>query len=38
VPRPRSLVGRLLRKHGIDPSLAPLRGATGDDGDDGDEA
>jgi hypothetical protein len=37
VPRPRSLVGRLLRRHGIDPSLAPLRGSAGDD-DDGDEA
>lgn len=24
VPRPRSIVGRLLKKHGIDPSLAPL--------------
>lgn len=24
VPRPRSLVGRLLLKHGIDPALAPL--------------
>jgi hypothetical protein len=37
VPRPRSVVGRLLRKHGIDPSLAPLRGNAGDD-DDEDEA
>lgn len=26
VPRPRSVVGRLLRKHGIDPAAAPLRG------------
>ncbi|SOC08983.1 glycosyltransferase family 32 protein [Rhodobacter maris] len=25
VPRPRSMVGRLLKKHGIDPALAPLR-------------
>lgn len=26
VPRPRSVVGKLLRKHGIDPAAAPLRG------------
>ena len=26
VPRPRSLIGRLLRKHGIDPAAAPIRG------------
>ena len=26
VPRPRSLVGQLLRRHGIDPALAPLPG------------
>ncbi|MGL4280831.1 MAG: hypothetical protein ACRCS0_10730 [Albidovulum sp.] len=26
VPRPRSVVGRLLRKHGIDPAAAPIRG------------
>jgi hypothetical protein len=26
VPRPRSLIGRLLAKHGIDPAAAPLRG------------
>jgi hypothetical protein len=25
VPRPRSLVGQLLRKHKIDPAAAPLR-------------
>jgi hypothetical protein len=25
VPKPRSLIGRLLRKHGIDPAAAPLR-------------
>ena len=25
VPRPRSLIGRLLKRHGIDPALAPLR-------------
>lgn len=25
VPRPRSLIGQLLRKHGIDPAAAPLR-------------
>lgn len=25
VPRPRSMVGQLLKKHGIDPALAPLR-------------
>lgn len=37
-PRPRSLVGRLLRKHGIDPSQAPLRGTPGDADDDGDAA
>lgn len=24
VPRPRSLIGRLLRQHGIDPALAPI--------------
>jgi hypothetical protein len=28
VPRPRSLIGQLLRKHGIDPAAAPLRGHT----------
>ncbi|MCA0272787.1 MAG: hypothetical protein LCH69_12080 [Proteobacteria bacterium] len=26
VPRPRSVVGKLLRKHGIDPAAAPIRG------------
>lgn len=26
IPRPRSLIGQLLKKHKIDPSLAPLRG------------
>ncbi len=26
VPRPRSLIGQLLKKHKIDPALAPLRG------------
>ncbi|HQU67247.1 MAG TPA: hypothetical protein PLI43_03515 [Albidovulum sp.] len=26
VPRPRSVVGKLLKKHGIDPAGAPLRG------------
>jgi hypothetical protein len=26
IPRPRSLVGQLLKKHGIDPAAAPLRG------------
>ena len=26
VPRPRSLVGRLMRKHGIDPAAAPIHG------------
>lgn len=26
VPRPRSVVGRLLRKHGIDPAGAPIHG------------
>lgn len=36
VPRPKSLVGQLLRKHGIDPAAAPIRGhrAEDDDGDD----
>jgi hypothetical protein len=28
VPKPRSLVGQLLKKHGIDPAAAPLRGPT----------
>ncbi len=32
VPRPRSLVGRLLKQHGIDPALAPLRGRVADAG------
>jgi hypothetical protein len=27
VPKPRSLIGQLLKKHGIDPAAAPLRGA-----------
>ncbi len=26
VPRPRSLIGQLLKKHGIDPLAAPIRG------------
>jgi hypothetical protein len=26
VPKPRSLIGQLLRRHGIDPRAAPLRG------------
>lgn len=26
VPRPRSVIGQLLKKHGIDPTAAPLRG------------
>jgi hypothetical protein len=26
VPRPRSVIGELVRKHGIDPAAAPLRG------------
>ncbi|GGE00395.1 hypothetical protein SAMN05421774_101220 [Gemmobacter megaterium] len=25
IPRPRSVIGKLLRKHGIDPTLAPLK-------------
>ena len=25
IPRPRSVVGKLLKKHGIDPTLAPLK-------------
>ena len=38
-PRPRSIIGKLLRKHGIDPALAPIRrtGADGPDEDDGDD-
>jgi hypothetical protein len=37
VPRPKSLVGQLLRKHGIDPAAAPIRGlgAGADDDEDG---
>ena len=31
VPRPRSLIGQLLRKHGIDPAAAPIRGKPLDD-------
>ncbi len=31
VPRPRSLIGQLLRKHGIDPGLAPIRSRPLDD-------
>lgn len=27
VPRPRCLIGQLLKKHGVDPAAAPLRGA-----------
>lgn len=38
VPRPRSLIGRLLRKHGIDPAAAPIRQARGADPDPDDEA
>jgi hypothetical protein len=26
IPRPRSLIGQLLAKHGVDPTAAPLRG------------
>jgi hypothetical protein len=41
IPRPRSLFGRLLKKHGIDPTLAPIPLKPGDPGfapdDDGDE-
>jgi hypothetical protein len=36
VPRPKSLVGQLLRKHGIDPSAAPIRGHGGEPDDDED--
>lgn len=36
VPRPRSLVGRLLRRHGIDPALAPIRGKAEPEDEDGD--
>ena len=39
-PRPRSIIGKLLRKHGIDPALAPIRrtGADDPDEDDGENA
>ncbi|WP_199737917.1 glycosyltransferase family 32 protein [Falsigemmobacter faecalis] len=30
VPRPRSVIGRLLKAHGIDPAAAPLRRPEGD--------
>jgi hypothetical protein len=32
IPRPRSLFGRLLKKHGIDPKLAPIPLKPGDPG------
>ena len=35
VPRPRSLIGQLLRKHGIDPLAAPIRGGVTADESDG---
>lgn len=41
VPKPKSLIGRLLRKHGIDPAAAPLRRQPGPEADgdsDGDDA
>ncbi len=37
VPRAKSLLGRLLRQHGIDPALAPIPVATAADEGDGDE-
>jgi hypothetical protein len=41
IPRPRSLFGQLLRRHGIDPRLAPIPLKPGDPGfgpdDDSDE-
>ncbi len=36
VPRPRSVVGQLLKKHGIDPLAAPIRGHVPDPDEDGD--
>ena len=33
VPRPRSLIGQLLRKHGIDPAAAPILGEPVEDKD-----
>ncbi len=33
IPRPRSVVGQLLKKHGIDPGAAPIRVARGSDPD-----
>ena len=38
VPRPRSVVGQLLKKHGIDPAAAPIRGHVPDPEEDGDAA
>ncbi len=35
VPRPRSVVGQLLKKHGIDPLAAPIRGHVPDPDEDG---
>lgn len=32
IPRPRSLIGQLLKKHGIDPKLAPIPLKPGDPG------
>ena len=32
IPRPRSLFGKLLKKHGIDPALAPIPLKPGDPG------
>lgn len=37
VPRPRSLIGQLLKKHGIDPAAAPIRGHAADPGEDGED-
>ncbi|MCB2115387.1 MAG: hypothetical protein KDE00_03595 [Rhodobacteraceae bacterium] len=37
VPRPRSLVGQLLKKHGIDPLAAPIRGHGAGEDDEGEE-
>jgi len=33
IPRPRSVIGQLLKKHGIDPASAPIRGKPLEDAD-----
>jgi hypothetical protein len=37
IPRPRSLIGKLLKKHGIDPAAAPIPLRPGDPGSDEDD-